>query len=101
MQRRCFTARHRLAAALILLMCIAWLFSGTFLAVYADHACQHECCKICPVLARCMEILAPVAIVGGAALSAHRFCATFHRHIPAFSDLASFTPVHRKIKLTC
>ena len=50
-------------AALALLMCAAFLLSGTLLVLHADHAC-HECtCAICPILARCMEIFLGVLAV--------------------------------------
>lgn len=45
--------KHRkIVLALIVLMCIAALLSGTLLALHADHECHQTACHVCMLLAQ-------------------------------------------------
>lgn len=52
------------AATLAIVLCAAALLSGTLLVLHADHACCGDSCRICPVLARCLDvILGMIAVI--------------------------------------
>lgn len=91
--------RNALTMAIVLLLGITWLLSGTLLVLHADHTCQDMTCPICTIIARSAEsfLLAITILVTAGLLTdmsaGHCYGPPENRFVP------EWTLVQRKVKL--
>lgn len=88
----------KITVIVALLLCALLLLSGTLLVLHADHTCTGSTCAICPILARCMEIMLCAAV-----LSVGNFMCiaeSGRRYAPSENRFeVEWTPVRQKVKL--
>lgn len=91
--------RNKLTMAIVLLLGVAWLLSGTLLVLHADHTCQETTCPICLILARSVEtFLLAIAVLVAAGLLADMSAGRCYGP-PENRFVPEWTLVQRKVKL--
>ena len=91
--------QRRIAAALILLLCVTALLSGALLILHSGHECHPATCLVCTVLTRSTETLSCLLFLCmgiGLLFDAGKYrllCISENRVVPGW------TLVHRKVKL--
>jgi len=90
---------RRIMLALIVLLCIVALLSGTLLALHADHECHQTACHVCMLLAQSAKTCLYAAV---ACLSIGLLENLIQRCLCGFNEsryIPDWTLVRRKVKL--
>ena len=91
--------QRRIAAAMILLLCVTALLSGALLILHTGHDCHQATCPVCTILTRNTEsflCLLPACMGMGLLFDVGKYrllCISENRLVP------DWTLVHRKVKL--